>query len=182
MDRLTELFASKPTSYLGSGVVYNGDTRGNGVTSSEQLGEWIPRFNQGDSGGAPPHPFKCPGSTDGSTASSVEPGTVNGVSATGLSVTISASGTQYVYLDVALTLETTSNDYVIGFSGGHASITCAVATGSSIPADSDTHAYRKIATYVSGAKTEQAIISSMEVVARDDGTGTGTPVYIWGQS
>lgn len=181
MDRLTELFASKPTSYMGIGVVYNGDTRGNGVTSEEQEAVWIPRFNQNDASGGS-HPFKCPGSTDGSTASTIVAGTVNGVSATGLSLTISNSGTRYVYLDVTLTLDITSNDYVIGFSGGHSSITCAVATGGSIPADSDTHAYRKIAIYVNGTKTEQAIVSSMEVVARDDGTGSGTPVYIWGQS
>lgn len=179
MDRLTELFAGKPTSYMGLGVVYNGDTRGNGVTSQEQDAVWIPRFNQGDAAATATHPFKCPAITDGSTASSIEPGTVNGVSATGLSLTISNSGTKYVYLDVTYTQDLTSNNYVIGFSGA---ITCAVATGSSVPSDSSTHLYRQIATYVNGVKTTQDITSSMEVVIRDDGTGTATSTAIWGQS
>lgn len=125
------------------------------------------------------HPFKCPASTDGSTASSIEPGTVNGVSATGLSLTISNSGTKYVYLDVSYTQDLTSNNYVIGFSGA---ITCAVATGSSVPSDTSTHLYRQIATYVNGVKTTQDITTSMEVVIRDDGNGASTSTAIWGTS
>lgn len=182
MDRLAELFASKPTSYMGLGVVYNGDTRGNGVTSQEQDVVVIPRFNQSDGGGSTTHPFKCPAQTDGSTASTVAGGTVNGVSATGLTPTISNSGTKYVYVTASFTLDTTANNYVTGFSGGHSNITCAVGTGSSVPSSSTTAASRQIAKYVNGVRTEQNIVSNLEVVARDDGSGSGTPTFIWGQS
>lgn len=174
-DRVSELFASKPISYLGLGVVYNGDTRGNGVTSTEQELLVISRFNQSDGGGGS-HPFKCPGITDGSTASSIVAGTVNGVTATNLTPVISNSGTKYVYLDVTYTQDLSANNYVVGFSG---SITCAIATGSSVPSDTSTHLYRQIATYVSGVRTVQAIESSMQVEARDDGNGTATTRAIW---
>ena len=125
------------------------------------------------------HPFLCPASTDGSTASAVVAGTVNGVTATNLSLVISNSGTKYVYLDVTYTQELSSNNYVLGFNSV---ITCALATGSSIPADTSTHLYRQVATYVSGVKTVQSIQSSMQVEARDDGTGTATTRAIWGRA
>jgi len=125
------------------------------------------------------HPFKCPLTTDGTTASVVVAGTVNGVSATGLSVTISNSGTKYVYIDVTFAAATTSGGYVTGFSGA---ITCAMATGASVPSSTSTHLYRQVATYVSGVRTSQDIISSLEVVVRDNGGGTSTPVAIWGAS
>jgi hypothetical protein len=50
MDELTALFANKPTSYLGDGIIYNGDTRGNGVSSTEQDVVVIPRFNPKQAG------------------------------------------------------------------------------------------------------------------------------------
>jgi hypothetical protein len=177
MDLLTQLFASKPISYPGVGMIYNGDTRGNVVTSQERDVEVLKRFNVNDGGGSTTHPFKCPGSTDGSTASSVVAGAVNGVTATGLSLTIINSGTKYVYLDVTYTQNLSSNNYVMGISG---SVTCAVATGSSVPSDTSTHLYRHIATYVNGVKTVQSIISSMQVVVRDDGSGSAVSTAIWG--
>jgi len=125
------------------------------------------------------HPFLCPSSTDGSTASAVVAGTVNGVTATNLSLVISNTGTKYVYLDVTYTQELSANNYVLGFDGA---ITCAIATGSSVPANTSTHLYRLIATYASGVKTVQAILSSMEVAARDDGTGAGITNAIWDRS
>jgi len=125
------------------------------------------------------YPFLCPDSTDGSTASAVVAGTVNGVPVTNLSLVISNSGTKYVYFNVTYTQELSTNNYVLGFNS---TITCALATGSSIPADTSTHLYRQIATYVSGAKTVQAIQSSMQVEARDDGTGSGKTRAIWGRA
>jgi len=121
------------------------------------------------------YPFHCPAATDGSVASAVIAGTVNGVTVTNLSLTISNSGTQYVYFDVSYTQGLSSNGYVQGFSGA---ITCALATGSSIPSDTSTHLYRQVATYVDGVKTVQAILTSMEVAARDNGTG-GVTTAIW---
>jgi hypothetical protein len=51
MDELTALFANKPTSYLGDGIIYNGDTRGNGVSSTELDVVVIPRGAPDSSGG-----------------------------------------------------------------------------------------------------------------------------------
>jgi hypothetical protein len=176
-DRLTELFADRNTSFTGAGLSYAGDASGNGVAQLEQ-GLVIKR-NVTESAASSRHPFKCPGITDGSTASSIVAGTVNGVTATNLSLTISNSGTKYVYLDVTYTRALSGNGYVTGFSGA---ITAALATGSSIPSDTNTHLYRQVATYVSGTKTVQAIETSMQVEARDDGTGPGTTRAIWGRA
>jgi hypothetical protein len=177
MDRLTELFANKPTSYLGTGIIYNGDTRGNGVSSTEQEVTVLPRFNQSDSAAGDDHPFRCPNSTDGSTASSVTAGTVNGISATSLTPVISNAGTRHVYLNVSYSRALSGNGYVTGFSGG---ITCAIGTGGSVPTDTTSNLYRLIATYVDGVKTTQPVTTSMEVVIRDNGSGSGTPTAIWG--
>jgi hypothetical protein len=138
------------------------------------------RFKIGEGGaGGSSYPFLCPATTDGSTASTIVAGTVNGVTATNLTPVISATGTKYVYLDVTYTQELSANGYVTGFDGA---ITCAIGTGSSIPSDTSTHLYRQIATYVSGTKTVQAIQSSMTVVARDNGSGPGTTLAIWTQA
>ena len=116
--------------------------------------------------------------TDGSTASVIPGGTVNGVSATGLSVTISATGTKYVYLDVTYTQNVSAAGYVIGFSGA---ITCALATGGSVPSDTSTHLYRQIAAYSAGVKTSQDILTSMEVAVRGY-NNSGSFNTIWGRS
>jgi len=176
-DRLAELFANKPIGYPTAGLTYAGDASGHGVTQPEQ-GLQI-RRNVADAAAAASstHPFLCPKSTDGTTASSIVAGTVNGVTATGLTPTISNSGTVYVYLNVTVALDISAFGCVRGFSTG---VTCAVATGSSIPSDTSTHFYRQIATYVNGTRTVQAITTSMEVVARDDGTNTSKAVAIWG--
>lgn len=134
-----------------------------GAESSSTGPDGSLRFKIAPSGTAS-HPFLCPAVTDGSTASVIPGGTVNGVSATGLSLTISATGTKYVYIDVTYTQGVTSNGYVIGFSGGTS--TCALATGSSIPSDTSTHLYRQVAAYVSGVKYSQDILTSMEVAIR----------------
>jgi len=177
-DRLAELFADKPIGYPTAGLTYAGDASGHGVTLPEQ-GLQIRRnvTDSGSTAGSTTHPFKCPKSTDGSTASVVVAGDVNGVTATNLSLTISNSGTKVVYVDVSYTAHVTANGYVVGFSGA---ITCALATGSSVPSDTSTDLYRHIATYVSGTLTVQAVTTSLEVVVRDNGSGTSTATAIWG--
>lgn len=124
-------------------------------------------------------PFLCPDTTDGSTASVIVGGNVNGVTVTNLSLTISATGTKYVYIDVTYTQSLSANDYVLGFSGA---ITAALATGSSVPSDTSTHLYRQVATYVNGTKTVQAIETSMQVEARDNGAGAHVTRAIWGRA
>jgi hypothetical protein len=51
MDELTALFANKPTSYLGAGLIFNGDASGNGVSSTEQDVVVVKRFNPNDAAG-----------------------------------------------------------------------------------------------------------------------------------
>jgi len=180
MDRLTELFADKPISYAGAGLSYAGDASGNAVLVPESPLRIQRNVVDSDATSGGSHPFKCPAAA--STSSVVSGGSVNGQSATNLTLNISSSGTRYVYLDVTMTQDVSSDGYVLGFSGGHTNITAALATGSSVPADSSTHLYRQVAKYVDGVKTEQNIISSMEVVIRDDGSGSSTANAIWGQS
>jgi hypothetical protein len=178
-DKLAELFADRNLSYTGAGLSYAGDASGNAVTQPEQTLQI--RRNVADSDDAAAststHPFLCPTTTDGSTASVVVAGDVNGVTATNLSLTISNSGTKVVYVNVTYTADVTAHGYVVGFSGA---ITCALATGSSVPSDTSTHLYRHIATYVDGTRTVQAVTTSLEVVVRDNGSGTSTATAIWG--
>lgn len=124
------------------------------------------------------HPFLCPNTTDGTAASTIEGGTVNGVAVTNLTPVISATGTKYVYLDVTYAQNVSANGYVIGFSGA---ITCALATGSSIPSNTSTHLYRQVAAYSSGVKTTQDILTSMEVAVRGYNS-SGSFTTIWGRA
>lgn len=174
-DRLAELFADRNASFTGAGLSYAGDASGRSVTMPEQ-GLVIKRNVADAVAASASHPFKCPGSTDGVTAINVVTGDVNGVAATNLSLVVSNSGTKYVYLDVSYTQDLSANNYVRGFSGA---ITCAMATGSSVPSDTSTHLYRHVATYVSGSLSAQPVQSSMQVAARDNGTGTATTTAIW---
>jgi|GEM_PF-3512484 len=154
-----------------------------GAESASMQADGSMNFKVGAGSGTSSHPFACPNSTDGSTASTIVGGTVNGVSATNLSLTISATGTKYVYFDITYTASVTANGYVIGYTG---SPTCALATGSSVPSDTTpvanggtAHIYRQIAAYASGVKTSQAILTSMQFALRDDGTGASKPSAIW---
>lgn len=126
------------------------------------------------------HPFLCPArSGNGKT---VVGGTVNGVPSTNLTLDIGAD--DVVYLDISKDgggdlFASSPNGYILGFAGA---LAVELASAASLPADSSTNIYRWIANYVSGAKDIQAVTTSLEVVARDDGTGTTTPTLIWGQS
>lgn len=121
------------------------------------------------------HPFKCSGSTNGTDPITVVAGDVNTITATNLTPTVSASGTQYVYLNVTVSLTLTSNNYVVDLSVS----AVAIATGSSLPANSTTHCYIPVATYVDGVKTVQSRTTSLMLGVRDDGSGPGTPSYLW---
>lgn len=178
-DRLAELFANKPISYTGAGLTYSGDASGHGVTQPEQ-GLVIKRnvTDAVSTATSNSYPFKCPNSTDGSTASDIVAGSVNGITATNLSLTISNSGTKYVYVDVTYTQNVSGAGYVTGISG---SVTCALATGASVPSNTSTHLYRMIATYVNGTKTVQAVVTSLEVVVRGTNS-SGSFDTLWGTS
>jgi len=130
------------------------------------------------------HPFKCPSATDGSTASVIAGGTVNGTAVTnnggtalpGGTLVISNSGTVYVSLEVTITKNVTAGGYVSSI----ASIpTAKMKTGSSVPADTATVLYKQVATYVSGARTTQDRITSMEVAIRGTNASGGFLTF-WG--
>lgn len=132
------------------------------------------------------HPFKCPGATDGTAASTIPGGTVNGTTVTNSSGTalpggtlvISNTGTKYVYLEVTITKNVTAGGYVVGI----ASITTAkLKTGSSVPADTTTVLCLQVASYSSGVRTTQDIISSMSVAIRGT-NASGDFLTFWGQS
>jgi|GEM_PF-5043190 len=182
-DRLSELFANRNLSYTGAGLSYAGDASGHGVTQPEQsLQIW--RNVNDSTAGSTPHPFKCPKYTDGSTASTVAGGTVNGTPVTNSSGTvlptgtmvISNSGTVYAYLEVTITKTTSASGYVIGI----ASITTAkLKFAGSVPADTSTVLYRQVATYVSGVRNSQDIITSMSVAVRGYNS-SGSFITFWG--
>lgn len=175
-DRLSEIFENRFFANA-PGLVSNADSRGNSVLSPEQMATF--RRNVQSEETYSTHPFKCASQASSSTL--VTAGTVNGVSATSLLLNVGTSGTRYIYLDVTMALDTSTNNYVTGFNGGYiTSVSC--KTGSNVPVDSSTHLYRQIASYVNGVKISQDITTSMEVVVRDDGTGTGKAIAIWGQS
>lgn len=132
------------------------------------------------------HPFKCPAVTDGTTASVIAGGTVNGTTVTNSGGTalpagtlvISDSGTQRVYLEVTVTKSVTAGGYVVGIS----TISSAkVKTAGSVPADTATVLCRQVARYVDGVKVTQDVTSSMEVAIRGTDAAGNFTVY-WGQS
>jgi hypothetical protein len=130
MDELTALFANKPTSYLGDGIIYNGDTRGNGVSSTELDVVVIPRGAPDSSGGTFKglwYPKKGASDTqviitggsifDGTTLHTVADATLS----------VHATSLNYIYLACDLT-KTTVDSYV---SGGTVDATPTIATSTS---------------------------------------------------
>jgi len=126
------------------------------------------------------HPFKCPAECGSSTV--VAAGQVNGTDIddfpADFTLNVSTSGTAYIYIAATITLTTSSYGYVTE----HSLTSWILATGSSVPADTATNVYRAVARYDDGLLTEQALVSSMEFVMRDDGSGTSTGIAIWGQA
>jgi len=182
-DRLAELFADRNLSYTGAGLSYAGDASGHGVTQPEQSLQ-IRRNVNDSTEDSTPHPFKCPKYTDGETGSTVAGGTVNRTPVTNSSGTvlptgtmvISNSGIVYAYLEVTITKTTSASGYVIGI----ASITTAkLKFAGSVPADTSTVLCRQVATYVSGVRNSQDIITSMSVAVRGYNS-SGSFITFWG--
>lgn len=152
-DRLTELFANKPTSYLGAGIIYNGDTRGNGVSSSELDVQVIPRFNGGGDAAA----FKgswYPSSGGSVTSLNVTGGfiadgtTIHTIAATVL--TVHAISLNYIYLVCGLN-KTTVDSWVSG--GVITSPT--IASYTSVQQSDNTTGYIPLFTWQAGALVDR---------------------------
>jgi len=89
---------------------------------------------------------------------------------------ISNSGIVYAYLEVTITKTTSASGYVIGI----ASITTAkLKFAGSVPADTSTVLCRQVATYVSGVRNSQDIITSMSVAVRGYNS-SGSFITFWG--
>ena len=120
------------------------------------------------------HPFLC--AMAASTATAVVTGSVNGVPVVG-PVNVGTSGTRYVYVVSSHTVDISSNGYVMPEFA--TTPTYSLASGSSVPADSNTAFHLLVATYLNGMKTSQVVTSSLFVRPRDDGTGSSTAVAYW---
>jgi hypothetical protein len=150
MDELTALFANKPTSFLGAGLIFNGDASGNGVSSTEQDVVVVQRFNQNDEAGE----FKgmwYPTRGAAITNLNVTGGTLyDGVTVhtiAAASLTVHASSLNYVYLSCGLT-KATVDGWV---SGGTVDATPTIATATSFPANTNTAGYIPLFTWQAGA-------------------------------
>lgn len=120
------------------------------------------------------HPFLC-----GPSASSATPfvtGSINGVPVSG-TVNVSTIGTQYVYAVTSHTVDISANGYVAPeFSG---TPTYALASGSSVPTDTNSAFHLLVATYVDGNRTAQHVTGPLFVRPRDSGNGSSTAVAYW---
>ena len=155
MDELTALFANKPTSYLGDGIIYNGDTRGNGVSSTEQDVVVIPRGAPDSSGGTFKglwYPKKGASDTqviitggsifDGTTLHTVADATLS----------VHASSLNYIYLACDLT-KTTVDSYVSG--GTVAPAATPIIASTSTQANTNTEGYILLCTWQAGALVDR---------------------------
>jgi hypothetical protein len=155
MDELTALFANKPTSYLGDGIIYNGDTRGNGVSSTEQDVVVIPRFNPNDAAGE----FKGlwypkRGSSDTQviiTGGSIFDGTTLHTVADA-TLSVHATSLNYIYLACGLTA-TTVDSYVSG--GTVAPAATPIIASTSTQANTNTEGYILLCTWQAGALVDR---------------------------
>lgn len=176
MDRLTELFASKPTSYTGLGLAYVGDTRGNAVVSAEQGLEVIPRASAGDGGGG-----RAPLSV--SSSGTVKPGLVAGfmptIGGTQLdatpapSLSFPSSGTRYVVLEIDVDWTPVESVYIAAPVVTAVRIT--LNTTAPTPANLLTSNGRFkvwLATVVDGVVTAQYLTGYVSVQVIDSGDAT----------
>lgn len=176
-DRLTELFASKPTSYLGAGIIYNGDTRGNGVSSSELDAQVIPRFNGGGDAGSFTGQW-APRRGSSLTELIVGAGTIfDGTTIHSIAeatVTVSASALQYVYLVCTLS-PTLIDGYV---AGGTITATPSIAAYSSVQTNTNTTGYILLCTWQAGAVVQRYVWFGF--VAELLNKNTGDTVFNYG--
>jgi len=176
MDRLTELFANKPTSYLGPGIIYNGDTRGNGVSSSEQDVSVIPRFNQSDGGGAEDYPFRV------TAAGLVTPGTVNGsmvtidgdpLDATTNVLDMSTDGPIWLAITFTLSWTSTTPAYLSAATFSSA----VIDSGASLPSNTTSVKYYQIGSITDGIAT-MTVRNSANALLIDGGADATTLVIL----
>lgn len=176
MDRLTELFASKPTSYTGLGLAYVGDTRGNAVVSAEQGLEVIPR-QQAFGGDASRGPLSV------SSGGTVKPGLVAGlmptIGGTRLDATpapslgFPSSGTRYVVLEIDVDWTPVEGVYIA--APVVSAVRIALNTTAPTPANlltSDGRFKVWLATAVDGVVTAQYLTGYVSVQVIDSGDGT----------
>lgn len=154
MDRLLTLFRDKPTSYLGPGLIFNGDTRGNGVSSNEQDVQVVKRLNDGE----PAADFKgmwYPTRGASITDLNVTGGRLyDGVTVHTIAdaaLTVHASSLNYVYLSCGLT-KTTVDGWV---SGGTVDATPTIATATTFPTNTNTAGYIPLFTWQAGALVDR---------------------------
>lgn len=175
MDRLTELFANKPTSYTGLGLAYVGDTRGNAVVSGEQVLEVIQRISGGGDAARPPLSVSASGA--------VKPGLVAGrmptIGGTRLDANpaptlgLPSSGTRYVALEIDVDWTAVESTYI-----ALPTVTAVrISVQTSAPSHSDlitTDGRFKIwlATVTDGAVTAQYLTGYVSVQVIDVGGGT----------
>lgn len=162
-------FLAMLSSALGISIKIDGAT-----SSQSRDGELNFKLSPGGAGGTNDHPFKCPATADGTITPTA--GIVNGNVVTG-TPSVSASGTQVVYVEVRMTLTTTAQGYVAGTFATETDWLYAVA--GSLPADTSTRFYQAVATYVDGVLTTQHLQQHQRVRPRDDGSGTSNADAIW---
>ncbi len=177
MDHLSELFAHKPTSSIGEGLVASTDSLGNSVSSAEQEVVIVQRFSQADLSlitSYEPLYVKSSGI--------VVPGTIGGVTPTigGDAIDDSpppeltiGSGTKYIVCTINLTLEIDAGVYVEGYSAISSVVLTATSTdpGDGGMLSTDGEFKLKLATFVDGVKTAQFFTGSKSIQVCDDGTG-----------
>lgn len=161
-------FLAMLSSALGISIKIDGAT-----SSQSRDGELNFKLSPGGASGAD-HPFKCPATADGTITPTA--GIVNGNLVTG-TPSVSASGTQVVYVEVRMTLTTTAQGYVAGTFATETDWLYAVA--GSLPANTSTRFYQAVATYVDGVLTTQHLQQHQRVRPRDDGSGTSNADAIW---
>lgn len=182
-DRLQELFANKPIFSSGLGMVYNGDTRGNGVTSAVQSIEVIKRFNQNDDGAtALPLDVLSNGIVIPSTIFGVMP-TIGGTplnDAPPPTLSIPSTGTRHVVITISGTpVTTTLSGRIFIHNLNSISVTISLDTSAPNTADlvSSTGTYKLLlATFDNGSKTAQIGHGPITAGISDDLNGTGTGI------
>lgn len=174
MDRLTELFASKPTSYTGLGLAYVGDTRGNAVVSPEQGLEVIPRASQDGGVYKPPFTVSANGVVKPGQVDWLVP-TIGGKSLLGdpaPALEIPTSGTREVILTLTYSFGVTAGVYVNAATLQSATI----SLSTTVPTNNDllnaTGIYKvRLAQFVDGKRTAQFAAGYLQSQVVDDGSG-----------
>ena len=176
MDRLTELFANKPTSYTGLGLAYVGDTRGNAVVSGEQGLEVIPRI-RADEGGITFKGAWAPTFINATTIS-LTPGTVadgfTTLTPSVSSISVNATSLNYVYLECDITLNTDD-----GFIMSGRLVAAQVKAYTTLKTPTASKAYLLLCEVQAEEVVARYYWQSVQFMVHDDMTKTTTPRVNW---